>query len=228
MAHVLHANENRGIRSSEGEEGRRERRGKLTCGGCCRGSQWCSLVAVMLAAKWRWLQAAVLLSSLLCFPSLLLYFFPALFPFLFFFWSSALFFLSPLLLPLLCLCIYRQRRAVKMPYPCPIRGQGRVDGGASWGLSLLFFFVCGRPPVSIQASGVLRSASFWVLGERGRGEMSVKIGEQNLLLPLFSVRLGEEESLQCRLKRHRFRLLSFFWVNSRWNGVVFPKTRRFI
>jgi hypothetical protein len=42
------------------------------------------------------------------------------------------------------------------------------------------------------------------------------------------VRLGEEESLQCRLKQHRFRLLSFFWVNSRWNGVVFPKTRRFI
>jgi hypothetical protein len=68
--------------------------------------------------------------------------------------------LSPLLLPHLCLCIYRQRRAVKMPYLCPIRGQGRVDSGASWGLSLLFFFVCGRPPVSIQASGVLRSASF--------------------------------------------------------------------
>jgi len=53
--------------------------------------------------------------------------------------------------------------------------------------------------------------------------MSVKTGEQNLLLPLFSVRLGEEESLQCRLKRHRFRLLSFFWVNSNEMASFFPK-----
>jgi hypothetical protein len=99
-----------------------------------------------------------LFSPLFSFSSSLFFF--CLFPLSFFLLVFSSFFLSPLLLPLLCLCIYRQRRAVKMPYLCPVRGQGRVDGGASWGLSLLFFFVCGRPPVSIQASGVLGSASF--------------------------------------------------------------------
>jgi len=43
-------------------------------------------------------------------------------------------FFSVLPVPLLCLCIYRQRRAVKMPCLCPVRGQGRVDKGASWGV----------------------------------------------------------------------------------------------
>jgi len=41
----------------------------------------------------------------------------------------------------------------------------------------------------------LWSASFLCLGERGRGEKSVKTGEQNLLLPLFSARPWEEERL---------------------------------
>jgi len=194
MAHVLHANENRGIRSSEGEEGRRERRGELTCGGCCGGSRWCLLVAVMLAAKWRWLQAAVLLSSLLCFPSLLLCFF-FFFPLSLFFWSSALFFGLP---PLPCLFSASVFIGREGRWKCP--ASFRSGDRAGWTVAParacpLCFFICGRPLVSIQASGVLGSTSFWVLGERGRGEMSVKTGEQNLLLPLFSTRPGEEESL---------------------------------
>jgi len=44
----------------------------------------------------------------------------------------------------LCLYIYRQRRAVKMPYLCPVKGQGRVDGGCQ--------LEGGRP--------LVRSASF--------------------------------------------------------------------
>ena len=147
IAHVLHANENRGIQSSEGEEGRRERWGELTCGGCCGGSRWCSLVAVMLAAKSWWLQVAFLLSSLLCFPSLLDFFFTAFFPFLPFFWSSALFFFfisRASLVPLLCLCIYRQRRAVKMPCLYPVRGQGRVDGHQLWLVPSVFSSMVGH------------------------------------------------------------------------------------
>jgi hypothetical protein len=79
-----------------------------------------------------------------------------------------------------------------MPYLCPVRGQGKVDG-RQLGAFPIYFFIPGRPPVSIQGSGVLGSASFSVLGERGRGEMSVKTWEQNLFLPLFSACLGEEE-----------------------------------
>jgi hypothetical protein len=44
----------------------------------------------------------------------------------------------------------------------------------------------------------------------------VKIGEQNLLLPLFSAHPGEEERLQCRFvqcrsKRHCFGLFLFLF-----------------
>jgi hypothetical protein len=40
-------------------------------------------------------------------------------------------------------------------------------------------------------------------------EKSVKTGEQNFLLPMFSMRPGEEEKLQCLSKRHRF---GFFFL----------------
>jgi hypothetical protein len=44
---------------------------------------------------------------------------------------SSFFRSPPTSLPLLCLCIYRQRRAVKMPCIFQVRGQGRVNDGAS-------------------------------------------------------------------------------------------------
>jgi hypothetical protein len=40
-------------------------------------------------------------------------------------------------------------------------------------------------------------------------EKMVKTGEQNFLLPLFSVHPGEEERLQCRSERHNFELSPF-------------------
>ena len=49
-----------------------------------------------------------------------------------------------------------------------------------------------------------------------RGEKSVKIGEQNLLLPLFSARPGEEERLQSRSKRHHFKLFFFNEQCMKW------------
>jgi len=45
-------------------------------------------------------------------------------PSLFFFRSFSLLFFFLFRVPLLYLCIYRQRRAVKMPCLCPVRGQG--------------------------------------------------------------------------------------------------------
>jgi hypothetical protein len=50
---------------------------------------------------------------------------------------------------------------------------------------------------------------FLMFMREARGEKSVKIGEQNLLLPLFSARQGEEERLQSRSKRHHFELFFF-------------------
>ena len=79
----------------------------VVCGGLQWQKRW---LVVALALKRRWLQAAVLLSSLLCFPSLLLWFFLLCFfsfglPTLFFFLFSSLPSLSCFFLvcPLPCL-----------------------------------------------------------------------------------------------------------------------------
>ena len=46
--------------------------------------------------------------------------------------------------------------------------------GEEEGFVPLYFFIRGRPPVSIQASGILGSASFSVLGERERRDVCEK------------------------------------------------------
>jgi len=66
----------------------------------------------------------------------------------------------------------------------------------------------GRPRVRVYTSGVMVGV-FLMFRREARGEKSVKIGEQNLLLPLFSARPGEEERLQSRSKRHHFELFFF-------------------
>ena len=160
-------------RSKEGE--------KITWRGCFR-RRWLAAVKTVAGPGGA-------TSSLLCFPlyflfvfffysSLLLSFFFFLSVFscslslflCFFFYSSVslplsffcsfsllFFFLSRV--PLLYLCIYRQRRAMKMPCLCPVRGQGRVDG-RQLGACPIYSFIHDRSPVSIQGSGVFGSASF--------------------------------------------------------------------
>jgi hypothetical protein len=99
--------------------------------------------------------------------------------------------------PLLCLCIYGQRRAVKMPYLCPIRGQGYP----------FCFFIRGRPPVRALGKRGFGSASFYWF--RRKREWA-KQGRKVFFFPCL-VHLGEEERLQCRSKRHHFRLFPLFF-----------------
>jgi len=69
----------------------------------------------------------------------------------------------------------------------------------------------GRPPVSIQASGVFGSASFWA---KRRKECRWKCRGMQLPSPVFCTSRGRRKH-GCRLKRHRFKLFSlYFFFNS--------------
>jgi hypothetical protein len=119
------------IATKQKEKETRQR--EVTCGG---------VEAVLLAVEARW---PAIFSP---FSSFLFFLFSFIFPLPSVVFSLSLSFcFSPFFcpfMPLLCLCIYRQRRVVKMPYLCPVKGQGRVDGGCQ--------LECGRP--------LVRSASF--------------------------------------------------------------------
>ena len=59
-------------------------------------------------------------------------------------------------------------------------------------------------------------------GERGRNKRK----RTKTFLPLLRVQ-GKKKEEQCRLKRHCFVFPLSFFLNA-WNGVVLPKTRRFL
>ena len=129
--------------------------------------------------------------------------------------SSLFCFFSPLLFSRALPCIYRKNRGE--------RGRGRP--------------LCNHPkncprntsPPSSPTRGKLRASG---VGQRlFKRELAVENrGRKKIFFfPCFA-RPGEEEDIWCRLKRHHFCFFffSFFCMNIRWNGAVFPKTRRFI
>jgi len=111
--------------------------------------------------------------------------------FFFFLWVSPPSPFFVFFVPLLCLYIYRQRRAVKMPCLYLVRGHGRVDGGASWGLIPSVFFVRGRPPVRALGKWGLWVGIFLLVSKK---EGTGKAKEKSLLLPLPRVSRGRRKA----------------------------------
>ena len=210
--------------SSEGEEGRRERRGNWPTVAVVEahgGASWWRWY-------WRWNGGGSRQRSFSLLSSASLHFFS----FLPLFFSS--FFLSVFSSFPFLLCSFPLFFFLLLP-PFVFIGKNR---GWGWGEDPYYPYqrgrvvgrpLCSRPRTTLGVHplffyhvagkwGVL-SASFWVVfKKRGRE----KQGKEIFFFPCLA-RPGEEEDPQCRSKRHHLGLCFFFW-----NNAVLPKTHRFI